>query len=461
MMKTRTAHDSLGSIEIPEDKYWGAVTQRSLAHFEIGNHPMPKAIIKALALIKKAAAQVNFEEGKLTEAQTNLITRVCDEIISGALDTHFPLSVWQTGSGTHTNMNVNEVISNRGQVISDKSVLNDELILHPNDHVNKSQSSNDVFPSAIHIAVAQQIKHDVLPALVELRNRLTEKSEAFHHIIKTGRTHMMDAVPLRLGDEFSAYAKQIDWGIQSIERSLTHLMEIPLGGTAVGTGLNASKDFGKKTINMITKTTGIPFQPAENRFESMSAKTAILGVQQAFTQVATDLFKITNDIRMMASGPRTGLAELILPSKEPGSSIMPGKINPTQIEAVQMACTRIISHNTGNSIANMNGHFQLNTFMPLLAANTLESGQLLADISKSFSEHNLNEIMPNTHKIEMHLKQSLMLVTALAKTIGYEKAAKIAQHAHQNELSLRDAAIHYGEIAPADFDRIVDVNKML
>ncbi|MDA3910677.1 MAG: class II fumarate hydratase [Bacteroidales bacterium] len=460
-MKTRTAHDSLGTIEIPADKYWGAVTQRSLEHFKIGNHPMPKSIIKALALIKKAAAQVNLEENKLTEQQSQLIQIVCDEIISGALDAHFPLSVWQTGSGTHTNMNINEVISNRGQVLSKKSILSKQLILHPNDHVNKSQSSNDVFPSAIHIALAQQIKQKVLPALVGLRDMLSEKSKLYHNIIKTGRTHMMDAVPLRLGDEFSAYAKQIDWGIKSIEQSLIHLMEIPLGGTAVGTGLNASKDFGAKAIEQISNATGIPFQPAENRFESMSAKTAVLSVQQAFAQVATDLFKITNDIRMMASGPRTGLGELILPSKEPGSSIMPGKINPTQIEAVQMACTRIISHNTGNSIANMNGHFQLNTFMPLLAANTLESGQLLGDISRSFTEHNLKEIKPNKHKIEMHLNKSLMLITALAKTIGYEKAAKIAQHAHENELSLREAAIQYGKIDPLDFDRIVDVNKMV
>ncbi|MEA1872879.1 MAG: class II fumarate hydratase [Bacteroidota bacterium] len=456
-MHTHTAHDNLGSIEIPADKYWGTVTQRTLEHFKIGNHPMPKPIIRALALIKEHAAQVNFEEGKLNQTQAELIKTVCQEISSGKLDNHFPLSIWQTGSGTHTNMNVNEVIANRGKAIANGS----SLALHPNDHVNKSQSSNDVFPSAIHIALAQQILNSVIPALVELRDMLSEKARNFHDIIKTGRTHMMDAVPIRMGDEFSGYAKQIDWGINTIEHSLTHLMELPLGGTAVGTGLNASKDFGSKTIELLSDETGIAFKPAENRFESMSSKTAILSVQQAFAQVSTDLFKITNDIRMMASGPRTGLSELELPAKEPGSSIMPGKINPTQIEAVQMACARIISHNSGTAIANMNGHFQLNTFMPLLASNLLESGQLLADISRSFTKHNLKEIKPNIDKIELHLNQSLMLVTALTKDIGYENAAKIAQHAHQNNLSLREAAIHFGKIAPADFDRIVDVNKML
>jgi len=456
-MKTKTAHDSLGSIDIPADKYWGAVTQRALEHFEIGNHPMPKSIIRALTLIKKHAAQINFEEDNLNKNQAKLIQTVCDEILSGSLDNHFPLSIWQTGSGTHTNMNVNEVIANRAQAIAKSSTQ----VLHANDHVNKSQSSNDVFPSAIHIALAQQVTKSVIPSLIELKHMLNEKANSFHNIIKTGRTHMMDAVPIRLGDEFSGYAKQIDWGIKVIEQSLTHLMELPLGGTAVGTGLNASKDFGRKTINRLSDATGIPFIPAENRFESMSSKTAILGVQQAFAQVSTDLFKITNDIRMMASGPRTGLSELELPAKEPGSSIMPGKINPTQIEAVQMACVRIIGHNSGTSIANMNGHFQLNTFMPLLASNVLESGQLLSDISRSFTKHNLKEIKPNTEKIKMHLNQSLMLVTALAKDIGYENAAKIAQHAHQNNLSLREAAIHYGKIEPSDFDRIVDANKMV
>ncbi len=460
-MKTRIAHDSLGAIEIPADKYWGAVTQRSLEHFKIGNHLMPKSIISALALIKKAAAQVNHDEDKLSKQQAELIETVCEEILSGELDSHFPLSIWQTGSGTHTNMNVNEVIANRGQVLSENPADYTKPILHSNDDVNKSQSSNDVFPSAIHIAVAQQIIKDVIPALVELRDQFTEKSKAFHEIIKTGRTHMMDAVPLRLGDEFSAFAKQIDWGIQAIEQRLIHLMEIPLGGTAVGTGLNASKEFGAKAIQKIIDATGIPFRPAENRFESMSAKTAILGVQQAFTQVATELFKITNDIRIMASGPRTGLGELELPAKEPGSSIMPGKINPTQIEALQMACTRIISHNSGNTIANMNGHFQLNTFMPLLADNTLESGQLLADISRSYTAHNLKDIKPNKQRIELHLKQSLMLVTALAKTIGYEKSAKIVQYAHLSNISLREAAIQFGKIDPSDFDRIVDVNNMV
>lgn len=459
-MKTRKAYDSLGSVNIPEDKYWGAVTQRSLENFKIGNHPIPKALIYALAQIKKSAAQANFETGGLNQEKAKLIIQVSNEIIEKKLDEHFPLCIWQTGSGTHTNMNLNEVIANRAQILSGKT-FEDILLLHPNDDVNKSQSSNDVFPTAIHIAVLKETKEKTIVGLKRLQEALQAKAKSFHHIIKSGHTHMMDAVPIRLGDEFSAYASQIKHGIENIERSLDMLLEIPLGGTAVGTGLNASMEYRSRVIELLSEETGFNLREAENRFESMSSKTALLAVQNALSETATDFFKIVNDIRMMASGPRTGLGELELPAKEPGSSIMPGKVNPTQIEAVQMACSQIISHSTSNIISNMSGNFQLNTFMPLIAHNVLESANLLADISVSFTEHNVKDLKANEKIINFKLNQSLMLVTALAKEIGYEKAAKIAQNAHINNISLRDSALEFGKIEPETFDRVVNPKNMV
>lgn len=460
-MKTRLESDSLGSIEIPEDKLWGAVTQRSFNNFKIANNPIPTELIKALAIVKRTAAVTNEQLGVLDATKSSLIQSVTKEIEEGKLDEHFPLGIWQTGSGTHTNMNINEVISNKAQLLSGKDISERPKVLHQNDDVNKSQSSNDVFPTGIHIAVAKEIIHKTIPALEYLRNELSVKAKEFASIIKTGRTHMMDAVPLRLGDEFSAYSKQIDWGIKSLQKTLEHLLELPMGGTAVGSGLNAPKGYKALFCENLRKDTNIDFVPAENNFESMSSKGAIVEVQNALSQTATELFKIVNDIRMMASGPRTGLSELILPAKEPGSSIMPGKVNPTQVEAVQMACARIISNSVSNNIANMNGHFQLNTFMPLLAANTLESCNLMADISISFADQNIKELEINESKISENLSKSLMLVTALNTEIGYEKAAKIAQLAFKENLTLKEAALQLGHITSDKFDEIVDPTKMV
>lgn len=460
-MKTRIEKDSLGEMHIPSNKLWGAVTQRSLENFRIGNHPMPLSIIKAIAKIKKAAVIVNVKAGKSKPEKAEYIQKAASMIINGELDQHFPLSVWQTGSGTHSNMNVNEVIANQAHLLKGGKLEDSKKEFHPNDDINKSQSSNDVFPSAIHMAVASEVIENLIPSLKELQQAFTEKAITYKNILKTGRTHMMDAVPLRMGDEFSAYASMIERGTENLNNSLPHLLELPIGGTAVGTGLNAPENFGLNICEILSNETKIEFKPARNCFESMSSKNALLDIQHTLSQIATDFFKIVNDIRLMASGPRAGLSELELPANEPGSSIMPGKINPTQIEAVQMACTRIISNTTGTSIANMNGNFQLNTFMPLIAYNTLESVNLLSDISRSFTKNSLKGLKVNTANISRMLNQSLMLVTALNAELGYEKAAKIAQMAHKEGLSLRDAAIKSGFIDAENFDRVVNPEKMV
>jgi fumarate hydratase, class II len=457
----RKEKDSLGWINIPDEKLWGAVTQRSLQNFKIGNNLMPFEIIESLAIIKKSAARINEKEGLISKAKSTIIQQVCDEILENKLNEHFPLSIWQTGSGTHTNMNINEVISNRGIQISINQYNDSQIKLHPNDDVNKSQSSNDVFPSAIHLALLKLIFKETLPALQALRDAFLLKQNEFQSIIKTGRTHMMDAVPMSLGDEFGAFAEQINWGIKAISNSIIHLRELPIGGTAIGTGINAPKDFSPQMCNLINQLTGLEVKPASNRFESMSSRSAIVEIQNAMSQTAVDLFKITNDIRTMSSGPRTGIGELILPAMEPGSSIMPGKINPTQIEAAQMACTRIISHQTGINISNLSGQFQINTFMPLIAANSLESAKLLADISNSFRMNTLFELKANKAQIEIHLNRSLMLITALVPKIGYDNAAKIAQNAMEQNISLRKAAINSGFISDKEFDKIVKPEDML
>jgi fumarate hydratase, class II len=457
----RKEKDSLGWINIPDEKLWGAVTQRSLQNFKIGNNLMPFEIIESLAIIKKSAARINEKEGLISKAKSTIIQQVCDEILENKLNEHFPLSIWQTGSGTHTNMNINEVISNRGIQISINQYNDSQIKLHPNDDVNKSQSSNDVFPSAIHLALLKLIFKETLPALQALRDAFLLKQNEFQSIIKTGRTHMMDAVPMSLGDEFGAFAEQINWGIKAISNSIIHLRELPIGGTAIGTGINAPKDFSPQMCNLINQLTGLEVKPASNRFESMSSRSAIVEIQNAMSQTAVDLFKITNDIRTMSSGPRTGIGELILPAMEPGSSIMPGKINPTQIEAAQMACTRIISHQTGINISNLSGQFQINTFMPLIAANSLESAKLLANISNSFRMNTLFELKANKAQIEIHLNRSLMLITALVPKIGYDNAAKIAQNAMEQNISLRKAAINSGFISDKEFDKIVKPEDML
>jgi len=460
-MTTRKTKDSLGYIEIPADKLWGAVTQRSLENFRIGNHPIPEEIIYALAQIKAAAARVNAKKKRITNDEAEYIIRVCDEIQEGKLDDHFPLSVWQTGSGTHTNMNINEVIANRAEQLKTGKISGEYSFIHPNDHVNKSQSSNDVIPTAIHMSLYMLTENKLLPALNALQKQLEKRSLDFKSIYKTGRTHMMDAVPLSMGQEFSAFTRQIESGKQHLQMSIKSLLELAIGATAIGTGLNAPEGFSETMCAQLSESTGHPFRPAQNKFEALSSKSAVLKTQHALSLIATDLFKIANDIRLMGSGPRTGLREIDLPAMEPGSSIMPGKVNRPQIEALQMACTRIISHDTGSSIANMNGHFQLNVFMPLLAANSLESIHLLSDIAESFQRSYISTLMPVRENLSANLQKSLMLVTSLTPVIGYEKAAEIAHHAHQHGISLKKAAISLNYLDSKTFDELTNPENMV
>jgi fumarate hydratase, class II len=460
-MKTRKERDTMGIIEVPADKYWGAQTQRSFENFKIGREKMPDEIIKAFAVLKKASALVNLDLGVLPQHKCELICKACDEILDGKLDDQFPLVVWQTGSGTQTNMNLNEVIANRAHVLSGGVLGEGKTIIHPNDDVNKSQSSNDTFPAAMHIAAYQAVVEKTIPAVYRLKERLAEKSSEFQTIVKTGRTHLMDATPLTLGQEFSAYVAQLNHGLKALKNTLYHLSELALGGTAVGTGLNAPKGFDVKVAGKIAELTGHPFITACNKFEALSAHDALVESSGALKRIAVSLMKIANDIRLLASGPRCGIGEIILPANEPGSSIMPGKVNPTQPEAVTMVCAQVIGNDAAITIGGINGHFQLNVFKPVMIYNFLQAANNLADVCLSFEEHCVAGIEPNLVSIQKNLNNSLMLVTALNPHIGYENAAKIAKKAHEENKTLKEAAVESGLVSPAEFDEWVDPGKMV
>ncbi len=460
-MEYRIEHDTMGEVKVPTDKFWGAQTQRSLQNFKIGNEIMPKEIIYAFGVLKKAAAMANFDCGVLPEDKMRLICQVCDEILEGKLDDQFPLVVWQTGSGTQTNMNVNEVIANRAHVLTGGKLDDKKKVLHPNDDVNKSQSSNDTFPTAMHIA-AYKMLHDVtIPKVEKLLKTIQQKSKDFWEIVKIGRTHLMDATPLTLGQEFSGYASQIDHGLRALKNTLAHLSELALGGSAVGTGLNVPKNYDVIVAKYISDLTGLPFKTAENKFESLAAHDAIVESSGALKTLACSLMKIAHDLRMLASGPRSGLGEIIFPENEPGSSIMPGKVNPTQAEALTMVCAQVVGNDVAISIGGMNGHFELNVFKPLMIHNFLRSARLLGDACESFNDNCAVGIVPNYEVIKRHLENSLMLVTALNPYIGYENAAKIAKKAHKENKTLRQAAIELGLLTDEEFTAKVDPKKMV
>ena len=461
-MEYRIEHDTMGEVKVPADKYWGAQTQRSKMNFKIGPEAsMPHEIIEAFAYLKKAAALTNNELGVLDKEKADLIAQVADEILEGKLNDNFPLVVWQTGSGTQSNMNVNEVIANRGHVIKGGKLTDDKKFLHPNDDVNKSQSSNDTFPTAMHIAAYKMIVENTIPGVKMLRDALDEKAKAFKDIVKTGRTHWMDATPLTLGQEFSGYVAQLDYGLKALERTLEHLSELALGGTAVGTGLNTPKGYAEKVAAKIAELTGFPFKTAPNKFESLSAHDAIVEASGALKQLAVSLMHIGNNIRHLASGPRCGIGEIQLPANEPGSSIMPGKVNPTQNEALTMVCAQVIGNDVAITTGGMQGHFQLNVFKPMMIRNLLESARLLGDACVSFTKNAVVGIEPNKERIEHHLNNSLMLVTALNTHIGYENAAKIAKKAHAEGKTLREAALELGLLTDEEFTKWVDPRKMI
>lgn len=461
MTTFRQEKDTLGYVDVPADKYWGAQTQRSTQNFKIGGHRMPIEVIHAFAILKKAAARANVLCGVLPSDKAERIAQVCDEILSGALDDQFPLVVWQTGSGTQSNMNVNEVIANRAHVLSGGSLLDEKKILHPNDDVNKSQSSNDTFPTAMHIAAYKMLVEHTLPKVELLRDTLQQKAKDFWDIIKIGRTHFMDATPLRLGQEFSGYAAQLDHSIRAIRHTLPHLAELALGGTAVGTGLNAPKGYAETVAQQIAELTGLPFVSAENKFEALAAHDALVSASGALKTLAVSLSKIGNDIRMLSSGPRSGIGEILIPENEPGSSIMPGKVNPTQSEALTMVCAQVLGNDVAINIGGMNGHFELNVFKPVIIYNFLQSARLLGDACESFNDHCAVGIEPNIAQIKQHLHNSLMLVTALNPHIGYYNAAKIAQTAHQNNSTLKETAIELGLLTAEQFDAWVVPEHMV
>lgn len=461
-MSFRAEKDTLGVVNVPADKYWGAQTERSRNNFKIGDPgSMPIELIYGFAVLKKAAAYTNAELGVLEGSKRDLIAQVCDEILEGKHDDQFPLVIWQTGSGTQSNMNVNEVIANRGHVLAGQVLGEGEKTLHPNDDVNKSQSSNDTFPTGMHIAAYKRIVENTLPAVYELKKTLAEKSNAFTDVIKIGRTHMMDATPLSLGQEFSGYVAQIEYGIKAIENSLPHLAELALGGTAVGTGINTPDGYAERVATYIAEFTGHPFVTAPNKFEALASHDAFVETHGALRQVAVSLHKIANDIRVMSSGPRSGIGELSIPANEPGSSIMPGKVNPTQCEALTMVCAQVIGNDVSVAFGGAQGHFELNVFKPLIANNLLQSARLLADAVTSFDIHCAQGIEPNTNVIQKLVDNSLMLVTALNTKIGYYKAAEIAQKAHEENTTLRDAAIATGYITGEEFDQWVRPEDMI
>jgi len=459
-MKLRKEFDSIGSINVPNDKYWGASTQRSKKYFDIGEFLVRPILIKSIAIIKKAAAIIHRKDGQIESKISNAIIKASNEVISGKLDEHFPLKVWQTGSGTQTNMNVNEVIANRAiEVLKGKK--GSKKPVHPNDHVNKSQSTNDVFPTAMHIAIAIETKKKLLPALELLNKELKKKTRQFRKIVKVGRTHLQDATPLSLGQEFSGYQSQLQDCILRIKTALNEIYYLAQGGTAVGTGINSKKGFDKKIINQIRRITKLPFKPTKNKFAALAAHDEIVNFSGTLNTTAVCLMKIANDIRFLGSGPRAGYGELILPANEPGSSIMPGKVNPTQSEAVTMVCVKVIGNHNGITMAGSHGHFELNVFKPLIAHNILQSIDLLADSSKNFSLYCIKGIKADKDKIKYYLENSLMLVTALAPKIGYDNAAKIAKLALKNKTTLKTETLKSGLINEKEYDKIVNPKKMI
>lgn len=461
-MSYRIERDTMGEVKVPSDKYWGAQTERSHENFKIGAEAsMPKEIIEAFAYLKKAAAYTNTDAGVLPEEKRDLIAKACDEILSGQLEDQFPLVIWQTGSGTQSNMNVNEVIANRAHVLQGNKLGEGKTFIHPNDDVNKSQSSNDTYPTAMHIAAYKMLLNTTIPGVEKLRDTLKEKSDKFKDVVKIGRTHLMDATPLTLGQEFSGYVAQLNYGLKALHNTLDHLSELALGGTAVGTGINTPKGYAENVAQYIAKFTELPFRTAENKFEALAAHDAIVESHGALKQLAVSLMKIANDVRLLASGPRAGIGELLIPENEPGSSIMPGKVNPTQCEALTMVAAQVMGNDVAISIGGANGHFELNVFKPLMASNFLQSARLIGDACVSFNDHCAIGIEPNDEGIKRHLENSLMLVTALNPHIGYENAAKIAKKAHKEGLSLREAALASELLTPEDFDKWVRPEDMI
>ncbi|MGY8987806.1 MAG: class II fumarate hydratase [Flavobacteriales bacterium] len=460
-MNYRIEKDTMGEVKVPAEKYWGAQTQRSINNFKIGNAgSMPLEIIYGFANLKKAAAHTNCKLGVLSTKKRNLISKVCDEILEGKHDNQFPLVIWQTGSGTQSNMNTNEVIANRAHVINGGTLEDSEKVIHPNDDVNKSQSSNDTFPTGMHIAAYKMIVEITIPGVEQLRNTLKSKSEEFKNVVKIGRTHLMDATPLTLGQEFSGYVSQLDHGLKALNNTLSHLSELALGGTAVGTGINTPEGYSELVAKYIADFTELPFITAENKFEALAAHDAIVESHGALKQLAVSLNKIANDIRMLASGPRSGIGEIIIPANEPGSSIMPGKVNPTQSEAITMVCAQVIGNDVTISVGGMQGQYELNVFKPLMAANFLQSGRLIGDACVSFDVNCVVGIEPNYENLKKNLDNSLMLVTALNTKIGYEKAAKIAKTAHRNGTTLKEESINLGYLTAEEFNAWVKPEDM-
>ncbi len=458
--KTRTESDSIGKIKVPADMYWGAQTQRSLHNFKIGGERLPAPLVRGLGIVKLAAARVNARQGALPRGINKALQQAAREVVEGALDDHFPLVVWQTGSGTQSNMNANEVIANRAAEIL-KKPMGQKTPVHPNDHVNRGQSSNDTFPTAMHIAAVEQVCHELQPALAELRASLDEKAKAFRSVVKIGRTHLQDATPLTLGQEFSGYATQVKYGEQRVKAALPRLTQLAQGGTAVGTGLNSKRGFDKAFAAEVAKLTRLPFKTAENKFEALAAHDAVVEMSGALNTIAASLMKIANDIRLLGSGPRCGIGEINLPANEPGSSIMPGKVNPTQSEALTMVCAQVMGNHTAITISGSQGHFELNVFKPVMIYNLLQSIRLLADGARSFEANCVRGIEPNHARIEQLLHESLMLVTALNPHIGYDNAAKAAKKAHTDGTTLKEAALALGLLTEAEFDKWVDPLKMV
>jgi fumarate hydratase class II len=461
-MEFRIEKDTMGEVRVPANRYWGAQTERSRNNFKIGPEgSMPVEIIHAFAYLKKAAAHANHDLGVLTSEKRDLISKVCDEILTGQHDSEFPLVIWQTGSGTQSNMNCNEVIANRGHVITGGSLMDEQKILNPNDDVNKSQSSNDTYPTAMHIAAYKMTVQTTIPGMLHLRDALQAKVEEFKDVVKTGRTHFMDATPLTLGQEFSGYVAQIDNSVRCIKNALEAVTELALGGTAVGTGLNTPKGYDVLVAKKIADFTGLPFVTAKNKFEALAAHDAMVELSGALKRSAVALMKIANDIRMLSSGPRCGIGEIIIPDNEPGSSIMPGKVNPTQPEALTMVCAQVMGNDMAVSVAGSNGHFELNVFKPVIAYNVLQSARLIGDACVSFTDNCAAGIQANLPMVKQHLDNSLMLVTALNTKIGYYKAAEIAKYAHKNGTTLKEAAVGLGHVTSEEYDLYVDPSKMI